>query len=135
MLELIIPDNTYVTLNEADEYLQYEIGASERWLSLSADERISYLVTAFRKIQTIRLLKHTPENIKKQAQMLEAFEWSDFEMRNTESRRARGLKSVSVGKASESYDNKPPVLSNTFLLSSRAYSLLGPWIERAAIIV
>lgn len=72
------------------------------------------------------------------AQILEAFELSKPERRDTAARIARGLRSVSIGNASESYDTArnltTPETFGVALFSIRAYQLLRPYIVRMAAI-
>jgi len=133
---IIVGENSYVTIPEADEYLRFELGAN-KWAGMSNDVKTTALITAYRKIKTIRLVKHTPKEVKQWAQILEAWGMLDETNVTNADRVARGVKSVSIGKASESYDNTAlnMQMAGTLLLSQRAYSILRPYIDRMAVIV
>ena len=83
--------------------------------------------------------KSKPDQIMVQAQILEAFELSKPERQDASSRMTRGVRAVSIGNASESYDNAVSSLNpETFgilLLSVRAYRLVRPYLRGSAVIV
>ena len=141
---LTVGENTYVTAAEADEYLKGEIGA-ESWASLSPEQKERYLITAARRIDTLmlkgrkavtsqvmafpRVYGYLPQpqslvNIK-YAQILEALALSDTQATSRRKLQEQGVKSISVGSASESYGD---TAGGGQLLSPAASSLLRPYI-------
>jgi len=105
---------------------------------LPPEDREINLVTAYRNINLLRL-RGTPVPAWGYAQILEAFELSKPNRAASAERQARGVRSVSIGGASESYDTSySPNAPETFgvpLLSARAYRLLRPYIIAGAVIV
>ena len=135
---MIIGENSYVTIEEANEYLQYEIGF-ERWTSLTDKEKEAYLVTAYREIQCFRLT-NVPEDTLKEVQILEAFGLSDSSAYSAKAYFSKGITRIQVGNASESYGDGAGAsvsanIRNRGLISDRAYCLLNKYLTKSACIV
>ena len=132
--------NSYVTLDEANEYLAYQLG-KETWEILNESQKECYLITAARNIDSLLLngSKADPKQAMafprfndaeadiepvKIAQILEALALSDKEKFKRRTLQEQGIKSISLGSSSESYSEK----AVQPLLSQKALNLLRPWL-------
>lgn len=138
-MNLLPLQNSYVTLEEANEFLAGET----LWEGLEVAEKERNLLTATRHIDGLLLCGEKADSSqilafprKKDgagdmdmtpiftAQMLEALFLSDRQISQRRRLQEQGVKAISIGSTSESYDNE-----NSFgLLSKEAEALLRPWL-------
>lgn len=137
---LVTQENSYLTIEEADQYLEFEVQAP-LWEILEPYQKARFLVTAARSIDSLALSgdplspeqplafprspqQEVPAQVKA-AQALEALALADPQAATRRELRAQGVAAVTLGKASESY--APP--AGGALCSTRALRLLRPWLE------
>lgn len=131
--------NSYVTLDEADEFLAGET----LWEGLEAAEKERNLLGATRHIDGLLLCGEKADSSqilafprKKDdaadmdmtpvftAQMLEALSLSDRQISQRRRLQEQGVKAISIGSTSESYGYE----NSSGLLSKEAETLLRPWL-------
>lgn len=151
---LTVGTDTYITVNEADEILTgcHNGSLLEQWLALSVEDKECYLRTATYRIdclpvsgykhnakQTLQFPRGMSTEIPykvKLATAEEALSAIDTELLKRVSLQQQGVKSVSLGSASESYsdDNVSFACSNP-LLSKTAYNYMRQFLVGSAVII
>lgn len=146
---LNLGENTYISTEEAGEFLKGEPG-SERWELLSSEEKEGFLKRAARHVDSLwysgRQLapfqamafprngtQTVPEAVKL-AQALEALALSDTQAASRRQLQEQGVTSISLGKASESYGANAGG-SVGYLSSTEALRLLRPYLLGSAVMV
>lgn len=144
---LILGENTYISAEEAGEFLKGEPRA-ERWEALSSEEKEGFLKRAARHVNSLWYSgwrrapcqvmefprngsKTVPEAVKL-AQALEALALSDTQAASRRQLQEQGVTSISLGKASESYGTNA---GGGDLASSEALRLLRPYLLGSAVMV
>lgn len=148
---LTVGVDTYITVEEANEILTgcHNGSLLEQWLSLSEKDKECYLRTATYRIECLPVVgyKHNasqrlqfprgmssniPYNVKL-ATAEEAISAIDKQLLQRISLQQQGVKSISLGSASESYaDNANPYSP---LLSKTAYNYMRQFIAGSVMIV
>lgn len=143
---LTVAIDSYITVREADEILRGESG-HERWEALGDEERESRLRAAARHVDALYfagrkhsvfqsmafprdLCREVPQAVKR-AQALEALALTDERAVARRALREKGVASVSLGKASESYTAR----GVAELMSVEAFRLLRPFLLGSAVVV
>lgn len=103
MAGIIVHTNSWVTIAEANDYLENKIGASA-WAGLANADKTNYLISAFRYIrQRYNIPKTSTLEIVKEAQIETAWWmytfWVDYEKRRN--LYSAGVKKFTVSKFSE----------------------------------
>lgn len=145
---LTVGTDTYITTAEADELL-YGVQGYERWITLTEPEKEGYLKAAALHIELLRYAgrKHSifqemsfPRDMNrevpaavKQAQALEALAMTDEQAQARRDLQDQGVKSISLGKASESYGDASGCRSP--MRSMDAAALLRPYLLGCAAII
>ena len=136
---LTVGENSYITLEEAEDCLDGAVGG-EAWIDLEPVQKRRYLLAAAQNVDSLlftgrksdcnqpmafpRAPLETVPNAVKLAQALEALALSDAQAASRRKLQEQGVASISLGKASESY--REPVGGQ--LASTQAKALLRPWI-------
>ena len=142
-------ENTYISTEEADGLLQGEAG-EERWKALTDEKKAGYLKTAARHIDSLRYAGRPNQPCQKMAfprafaeipaavrmaQALEALALCDTQAAYRRELQAQGVSSISLGKASESYQGVNSTASLKPLRSTEALLLLQPYLLGSGVIV
>lgn len=152
---LKVGTDSYVTLTEADDFVRLasdNINLREEWFNLNDEAKERKLRNACYRIDSLRLGSHkhsiyqnlqfprgttdvVPTRVK-QAQVLEAIATLDTQAARRRELQVQGVKSVSIGNASETYadtGNGSSAGNTQTLVSSAAYALLKPYLLGSAV--
>jgi hypothetical protein len=109
-INIVVGENSWVTLTEANDYLESRIGASD-WLSLTSDQQKKLIISAFRWIYfsgKFSIAKTADSENVKNAQIEAAWWMNNYfeELEKRQAMQAGGVTSFKLSKWEEDYSGK-----------------------------
>lgn len=114
-------------MREADIYLSASLEGNA-WNHAEQHDRQRALTSAERQLSVALRGIRVPEDMMKNAVFEQASYLLDADMQSAARTRQKGIQSVSIGHASESYRDIIPTERNGIVLSPIAYSILQPYL-------
>ncbi len=151
---LTVGTDSYITLTEADKLVRLCVEDEhtlDAWFALSDAKKESRLKNALYRIESMNFSSHKstifqtlqfPRGMSKEvpmavklAQILEAAASLDAQASVRRKLQEQGVKSVSIGNASESYADAQSMIDTGALQSMEAYKQLKPYLLGSAVMI